>query len=237
MTKSSMIEIEKINKNFYVGTNFIFNKKNVINIHALKDINLIINKGDRVGIIGRNGSGKSTLCKIISGITYPTSGIVKINGKVSSVLEAGTGFEPELSGYDNIFIGGAILGMGRRSIKNKINEIIDFSEVGELIKIPLKKYSSGMIIKLAFSVASFLDGDIMILDEILAVADEKFRLKCIKKILHECLTYKKTLLLVSHDIRNIKQTCNKIIYLKKGKVIDYGESNKVIQKYYDEINQ
>lgn len=190
---------------------------------------------DRVGIIGRNGSGKSTLCKIISGITYPSEGIVKVKGKVSSVLEAGTGFEPELTGYENIFVGGAVLGMSRNKIIERINEIIKFSEIGEYINIPLKKYSSGMIIKLAFSVASFLDGEIVILDEILAVADEKFRKKCIQKIIKDCKENYKTLLLVSHDLRNIIETCNKVIYLKNGELVSFGNAKDTILEYEKEI--
>ena len=236
MNSEIALDIVNIYKNFDISSdNFFFKKKTLKKISALKNITLQIKKADRIGLIGRNGSGKSTLCKIISGITYPTSGIIKINGKVSSVLEAGTGFEPELTGYENIFIGGAILGMSRLKIEKKIDSIIKFSELEEYINVPLKKYSTGMIIKLAFAVVSFLDGDIIILDEILAVADEKFRKKCINKIIQECKKNNKTLLLVSHDLRNITQCCNKVLYLKNGEIAAFGNVKDTIMKYLKEI--
>ena len=234
MDNKTIIEVNNISKDYLVRTANVFSFRKRLKVSALKNLNFKIQEKDRVGIIGRNGSGKSTLCKIISGITYPNEGEVKIRGKISSVLEAGTGFDPELSGYENIIIGGAVLGMNRKSIMNKINSIIKFSELDEYIHMPLKKYSTGMSIKLAFAVASYLDGNVFILDEILAVADEKFRKKCIKKILDDCINYNKTLLLVSHDIRNIIGTCNKIIYLKKGKIFAYGEAKKIAQIYQEE---
>tara|TARA_Y100000389_G_C17404612_1_gene487338 strand:+ start:653 stop:1363 length:711 start_codon:yes stop_codon:yes gene_type:complete len=234
MDNKTIIEVNNISKDYLVSTANVFSFRKRIKVSALKNLNFKIQEKDRVGIIGRNGSGKSTLCKIISGITYPTEGEIKIRGKISSVLEAGTGFDPELSGYENIIIGGAVLGMNRKSIMNKIENIIKFSEIGEHINMPLKKYSTGMNIKLAFAVASFLDGNVFILDEILAVADEKFRKKCIKKILDDCINFNKTLLLVSHDIRNILGTCNKIIYLKKGEIIAYGEAEKIAKIYQEE---
>ena len=237
MNSEIALDIVNISKDFNLSSNNFFfrDKKSLTKISALKNITLQIKKSDRVGLIGRNGSGKSTLCKIISGITYPTSGIVQIKGKVSSVLEAGTGFEPELTGYENILIGGAILGMARQKIIKKIDSIIKFSELGDLINVPLKKYSTGMTIKLAFAIVSFLDGDIIILDEILAVADENFRKKCIQKIIQDCKETGKTLLLVSHDLRNIIEVCNKAIYLKNGELIEFGETKKIILKYEKEI--
>lgn len=237
MSSEIALDIVNIHKYFHLNSNNFFfrNKESLTKISALKNITLQIKKSDRVGIIGRNGSGKSTLCKIISGITYPTSGIIQIKGKVSSVLEAGAGFEPELTGYENILIGGAILGMARQKIIKKIDSIIKFSEIGNLINVPLKKYSTGMTIKLAFAIVSFLDGDIIILDEILAVADENFRKKCIKKIIQDCKETSKTLLLVSHDLRNITEACNKAIYLKNGELIEFGDTKKIISKYEKEI--
>ena len=232
MTKKIALEINDINKTFKFESNNVFYQKNsTLEIKSLKNISLTINQSDRIGIIGRNGSGKSTLCKIIAGITYPTSGTIKIKGKVSSVLEAGIGFEPELSGYENIFLGGAVLGMGRLNILKKVDEIINFSEIKNYINVPLKKYSTGMMIKLAFSVACFLDGDIIILDEVLAVADENFRKKCVKKIINDCQKDNKTLLLVSHDIRNIAEICNKVIYLKEGELINFGDVKEIIKQY------
>jgi len=231
MNDETIIEVNNITKDYLVRSANIFSFRKRLKISALKNMNFTIQKNDRVGIIGRNGSGKSTLCKIISGLTYPTKGHIKINGTISSVLEAGTGFDPELSGYENIFLGGAILGMNKTSIYRKVDEIIKFSEVGDYINMPLKKFSTGMNVKLAFAVASYLDGDIFILDEIFAVADEIFRKKCINKILEDCKNFNKTLLLVSHDIRNIVQTCNKIIYLRKGELIAYGDTKKILKMY------
>ena len=236
MSSKIVLDIVNISKDYNLkSNNFFFRDKNILKIPALKNITFQVMQSDRIGIIGRNGSGKSTLCKIISGITHPTDGIVKIKGKVSSVLEAGAGFEPELTGYENIFLGGAVLGMSRKMIVKKINDIIKFSEIEEYINIPLKKYSSGMIIKLAFAVASFLDGEIVILDEILAVADEKFRKKCIQKIIKDTKETKKTLLFVSHDLRNIIEACNKVVYLKNGKLLAFGEAKKIILRYEKEF--
>ena len=236
MTSNIILEASNIFKyyNLKAANSFFFNNHKALKIPALSNISFQVEKSERIGIIGSNGSGKTTLCKIISGVTFPTSGTVGINGKVSSVLEAGTGFDFELSGHENIFINGAILGMARKEIYKRVNEIVKFSEIEEYIYLPVKKYSSGMIIKLAFAIASFLDGEIVILDEILAVADEKFRQKCIKKIIRDCKEKNKTLFLVSHDIRNILETCTKVIYLKKGQLISFGETKSVISIYQNE---
>ena len=157
MDRKTIIEVNNISKDYLVRSTNFFSFKRRLKISALKNLNFKIQEKDRVGIIGRNGSGKGTLCKIISGITYPNEGEVKIRGKISSVLEAGTGFDPELSGYQNIIIGGAVLGMNRKSIMNKFESIIKFSEIGEYIHVPIKKYSTGMTIKLAFAVASSIN--------------------------------------------------------------------------------
>jgi len=236
MSSNIILESSNIFKYYNLrATNSFFNSnKNNLEIAALSNISFKVEKTERVGIIGSNGSGKTTLCKIISGVTFPSSGIIGINGKVSSVLEAGTGFDFELSGYENIFTNGAILGMARKEIYKRVDEIVKFSEIEEYINLPVKKYSSGMIIKLAFAIASFLDGEIIILDEILAVADEKFRQKCVEKIIRDCKQKSKTLFLVSHDIRNILETCTKAIYLKKGKLISFGETKSVISIYQNE---
>lgn len=236
MSLNIILEASNIYKyfNFKANISFFGNNRNTLQIEALSNISFQVEKSDRIGIIGSNGSGKTTLCKIISGVTFPSSGIIGINGKVSSVLEAGTGFDFELSGYENIFTNGAILGMSRKEIHKRIDEIVKFSEIEEYINLPVKKYSSGMIIKLAFAIASFLDGEIIILDEILAVADEKFRQKCVKKIIQDCKQKNKTLFFVSHDIRNILETCNKVIYLKKGKLISFGETKSIIPIYQNE---
>jgi lipopolysaccharide transport system ATP-binding protein len=242
MSNKVIIKIHNIYKNFQLGT---FNFKSLLQIkqfeknklEALKNINIEINRSDRIGIIGKNGSGKSTLLKIISGVTYPTKGNVEIYGKVSSALEAGTGFNPELTGYDNIFLNGAILGINYYLIKSKIDDIIKFSELGPYIDTPVKRYSTGMIIRLAFSIISYFDGDIMILDEILSVADEDFRIRCVNKIISDSKINNRTLLFVSHDIRNIQELCNKILYLKNGEVQFYGDVKDGIDLYNKDISK
>jgi lipopolysaccharide transport system ATP-binding protein len=242
MSNKVIIKIHNIYKDFQLGT---FNFKSLLQIkqfeknklEALKNINIEINRSDRIGIIGKNGSGKSTLLKIISGVTYPTKGNVEIYGKVSSALEAGTGFNPELTGYDNIFLNGAILGINYYLIKSKIDDIIKFSELGPYIDTPVKRYSTGMIIRLAFSIISYLDGDIMILDEILSVADEDFRIRCVNKIISDSKINNRTLLFVSHDIRNIQELCNKILYLKNGEVQFYGDVKDGIDLYNKDISK
>jgi lipopolysaccharide transport system ATP-binding protein len=242
MANDIIINIDSVYKSYQLG---VFNLKSLINkrefeknkIEALKNINLEICRSDRVGIIGKNASGKSTLLKIISGVTYPTKGNIEIYGKVSSALEAGAGFNPELTGYDNIFLNGAILGINYKLIKSKINDIINFSELQSFINTPVKRYSSGMIIRLAFAIISNLDGDIMILDEILSVADEDFRIKCVNKIIDDCKINNRTLLFVSHDIRNVQEVCNKIIYLKNGMVEFYGCIKDGIKQYNLDISK
>lgn len=184
---------------------------------ALKDLNFEIKQGDRVGIIGKNGAGKSTLLKILSRITAPTEGQVKIKGRVTSLLEVGTGFHGELTGRENIYLNGAILGMKRSEISKKIDEIIDFSEISQFIDTPVKRYSSGMYVRLAFAVASHLNNDILIADEVLAVGDASFHNKAIKKMNDLSLKEGKTVLFVSHNMIAIRQLCSKGFILTKGR--------------------
>jgi len=183
---------------------------------ALKDLTFDIKKGDRVGIIGRNGAGKSTLLKILSRITTPTEGCVKIRGRISSLLEVGTGFHAELTGRENIYLNGAILGMKKREIDRKLDEIIDFSGIEKHIDTPVKRYSSGMYVRLAFAVAAHLDSDILIADEVLAVGDAEFQKKAIGKMNDISTGQGRTVLFVSHNIAAIKSLCNKGIVLEKG---------------------
>ena len=185
---------------------------------ALKDLTFDINKGDRVGIIGRNGAGKSTLLKILSRITTPTEGSVKIRGKISSLLEVGTGFHAELTGRENIYLNGAILGMKKKEIDRKLDEIIDFSEIEKHIDTPVKRYSSGMYVRLAFAVAAHLDSDILIADEVLAVGDASFQKKAIGKMSDISTAHGRTVLFVSHNMAAIKSLCNKGLILAKGKL-------------------
>ncbi|MDD5394039.1 MAG: ABC transporter ATP-binding protein [Thiothrix sp.] len=197
---------------------------------ALKDISFDIQQGDRVGIIGRNGAGKSTLLKILSRITEPTSGRVKISGRVASLLEVGTGFHPELTGRENIYLNGAILGMSKAEIKRKFDEIVDFAEVEKFLDTPVKRYSSGMYVRLAFAVAANLEPEILIVDEVLAVGDVQFQKKCLGKM-NEVSNSGKTILLVSHNIQTILSLSNKVLLLAEGKVIEYGYAQQVVTTF------
>jgi lipopolysaccharide transport system ATP-binding protein len=232
MHHNTSIEIRNLSKKYDISSfNYktFFGKSNYID--ALSNISLDVQIGDRIGVVGLNGSGKSTLLKIISNVTYPTDGYVKIKGRVSSILEAGAGFQPDLTGVENIFISGAILGMNRSRISKKLSSIIEFSELKDFINAPIKKYSSGMQIKLAFSISSYLDGDIFILDEVLAFADDRFKKKCFQRIMSRSINEKKTIIIVSHDIKHIASLCNKIIYLENGNLKMFGDTNKILEEY------
>lgn len=198
---------------------------------ALNGVSFEIKKGEAVGIIGHNGAGKSTLLKLITRVTAPTSGYIGLNGRVASMLEVGTGFHPELTGRENIYMNGAILGMSRKEIDEKIEQIIDFSEVRQFIDTPVKRYSSGMYVKLAFSVAAHLDSEIVIMDEVLAVGDMAFQKKCLDKMRDAATTEGKTVLYVSHNMNTIRQLCDRVIVLEKGSVIFDGGVNEGINQY------
>lgn len=191
---------------------------------ALKDINFEINQGDKVGIIGRNGAGKSTLLKILSRITEPTSGKIHINGRIASLLEVGTGFHPELTGRENIFLNGAILGMSRVEIKAKFDEIVAFAEIEKFLDTPVKRYSSGMYVRLAFAVAAHLEPEILVIDEVLAVGDVEFQKKCLGKM-GEVSKEGRTILFVSHNMSAIEQLCNHAVLINNGILIQ--KSNDV----------
>jgi lipopolysaccharide transport system ATP-binding protein len=201
---------------------------------ALKDISFEIEAGDRVGIIGRNGAGKSTLLKILSRITKPTSGRAVINGRVASLLEVGTGFHPELTGRENIFMNGALLGMTRSEIKRKFDEIVDFAEVEKFIDTPVKRYSSGMYVRLAFAVAAHLEPEILIIDEVLAVGDAQFQKKCLGKMEDVSKGQGRTVLFVSHSMAAIQQLCTKGIILRKGTVGYSGIASDAVNRYIGE---
>jgi lipopolysaccharide transport system ATP-binding protein len=202
---------------------------------ALKDINLEINQGDRVGIIGRNGAGKSTLLKILSRITEPTTGSIMLKGRVASLLEVGTGFHPELSGRENIFLNGAILGMAKKEIKRKFDEIVAFAEVEKFLDTPVKRYSSGMYVRLAFAVAAHLEPEILIVDEVLAVGDAQFQEKCIGKM-GEVTKDGKTLIFVSHNMGMISELCDRAMVLDKGHMMNEGTTHSIIKYYLEEAS-
>lgn len=197
---------------------------------ALKDLNFNIEQGDRVGIIGRNGAGKSTVLKILSRITEPTTGRIHISGRVASLLEVGTGFHPELTGRENIFLNGAILGMSNAEIKHKFDEIVAFAEIERFLDTPVKRYSSGMHVRLAFAVAAHLEPDILIVDEVLAVGDGQFQKKCIGK-LEEVSTEGRTVLFVSHNMESVTRLCAKGMLLDAGHLVASGSINEVVRRY------
>ncbi len=197
---------------------------------ALKDVSFDIKQGDRVGIIGRNGAGKSTLLKILSRITEPTSGKISIKGRVASLLEVGTGFHPELTGRENIYLNGAILGMSKAEIKSKFDEIVAFAEVEKFLDTPVKRYSSGMYVRLAFAVAAHLEPEVLIVDEVLAVGDAQFQKKCLGKM-QEVGQEGRTVLFVSHNMVALKSLCEKAVWLNAGSVVENGRAEDVVSNY------
>jgi lipopolysaccharide transport system ATP-binding protein len=255
---SSIIEVENISKQFIIGhetneryttlrdeiskrTKKIFSfssKESNLGLQlskeiffALKDINFRIQQGDRLGIIGRNGAGKSTLLKILSRITEPSSGRITIRGRVASLLEVGTGFHPELSGRENIFLNGAILGMSRTEIRRKFDEIVAFADIEKFLDTPVKRYSSGMYVRLAFAVAAYLEPEILIVDEVLAVGDVEFQKKCIGKMEDVSRNEGRTVLFVSHNMEALSRLCKTALLLEKGEMIAYSDTESIISKY------
>ncbi|WPU98338.1 ABC transporter ATP-binding protein [Mucilaginibacter sp. cycad4] len=200
-------------------------------VWSLNDINFEIEQGDAVGIIGRNGAGKSTLLKILSRVTSPTTGSVKLRGRIASLLEVGTGFHPELSGRENIYLNGAILGMRKAEIKRKFDEIVNFSGVERYIDTPVKRYSSGMYVRLAFAVAAHLESEILIVDEVLAVGDAEFQKKCLGKIGEVSSGEGRTVLFVSHNMAAVQKLCNNAILLHNGTINSIGRSADIISSY------
>lgn len=199
-------------------------------VWAIKDISFKINQGEVVGIIGKNGAGKSTLLKILSRVTLPTEGAVKVKGRIASLLEVGTGFHPELSGRDNIYLNGAILGMTRAEIRSKFDEIVAFSGVERYIDTPVKRYSSGMYVRLAFAVAAHLEPEILIVDEVLAVGDIEFQRKCLGKM-NDVSRSGRTVLFVSHNMSSIMELCTRGVFLKQGQLVDDGPIEKIVSAY------
>jgi lipopolysaccharide transport system ATP-binding protein len=200
---------------------------------ALRDVSFDVNQGDVVGIIGRNGAGKSTLLKLLSRITEPTTGRIRIRGRVASLLEVGTGFHPELTGRENIYLNGAILGMSRKEITAKFDEIVDFAEVEEFLETPVKRYSSGMYVRLAFAVAANLDPEVLIVDEVLAVGDSQFQRKCLGKMKDFSTSEGRTVLFVSHSMASVRALCTSALWLDHGQVRLRGSSLDVIRAYLE----
>ncbi len=205
-------------------------------VWSLRDINFNVNQGEVLGVIGKNGAGKSTLLKILSKITAPTTGSIKMQGRVASLLEVGTGFHPELTGRENVFLNGAILGMTKKEIKSKFDEIVDFSGVEKYIDTPVKRYSSGMYVRLAFAVAAHLEPEILIVDEVLAVGDAEFQKKCLGKMKDVSMNDGRTILFVSHNMQAISELTDNSLYLENGMVKEYGITKQIVSKYLN-INQ
>ena len=200
-------------------------------VWSLRDINFEIEKGDAVGIIGRNGAGKSTLLKLLSRVTKPTTGHFEVNGRIASLLEVGTGFNPEMTGRENIFLNGAILGMRRHEIKRKFDEIVDFAGVERYIDTPVKRYSSGMYVRLAFAVAAHLESEILIVDEVLAVGDAEFQKRCLGKMGDVSKGEGRTVLFVSHNMTAVETLCTTAISMDQGRIFDIGETSQIVKNY------
>ena len=223
----------KEDPNLMIGEK-VFNKNE--RFLALDDLSFDIRKGETVGIIGRNGAGKSTILKLICRVTTPTKGNIYLNGRITSMLEVGTGFHPELTGRENIYLNGAILGMSKAEISKKFDEIVEFSEVGQFIDTPVKRYSSGMKVKLAFAVASHLDSEIMIMDEVLAVGDVAFQNKCIERMKKVAEEEGRTVIYVSHNMVTVKSLCSRCIVLSHGHLAFEGETEEAIAMYMQDKN-
>lgn len=232
------ISVKNLTKNYRIfdspGQSFlyhVFKTKQGRDFTALNDVSFEVHKGESFGIIGRNGSGKSTLLQILAGILKESSGSVEVNGKVAALLELGSGFDPESTGYENIYMNAAILGVSKESIDKKIQEIIDFADIGDFIGQPVKTYSSGMFVRLAFAVAINVDAEVLLIDEALAVGDVFFRQKCYDK-LNELKEKGITIILVSHGMNEVEQFCDRALLLSKGKPIEIGDSRDVVKHYY-----
>ena len=201
---------------------------------ALKDVSLDVKQGEVIGIIGRNGAGKSTLLKIITRITAPTAGSIKLKGRVASLLEVGTGFHPELTGRENVFLNGAILGMNKKEIAARMDEIIDFAGVEKFIDTPVKRYSSGMYVRLAFAVAAHLEPDVLLVDEVLAVGDAEFQKKCIGKM-QDVSKRGRTVFFVSHNMLSVQQLCSRVVWMERGQIREDGETETTVSKYLADL--
>jgi lipopolysaccharide transport system ATP-binding protein len=200
-------------------------------VWALKDVNFSVEQGEVLGVIGRNGAGKSTLLRILSRVTSPSSGRVRLKGRIASLLEVGTGFHPELTGRENIFLNGAILGMRRNEIARKLDEIVDFSGCAAYLDTPVKRYSSGMTVRMAFAVAAFLEAEILVIDEVLAVGDAEFQKKCLGKM-GDVASLGRTLLFVSHNMATIQRLCGRVVLLENGTLAASGAPDEMVQRYF-----
>ena len=239
-----MIELKNVSMKFNLGIEkdfsvkqafinfFSFKKKKKKEFFwALKDVSFSVKKGEVVGLIGSNGAGKSTLLKVVSGVMKPTTGEVIVNGVISPMIELGAGFDPELTARENIYLNGAILGYSKSFLDEKFDEIVEFSELKDFLEVPIKNFSSGMIAKLAFSIATIVNPEILIVDEILSVGDIRFQEKSKKKMM-SMISGGTTVLYVSHSLESIRKLCNKVIWIEHGKIVMIGNTDQVCDKYY-----
>ena len=239
MKKDITVEFKNVTKKYNLTQyskkgiiNLLLNKKNTKKKIVLENISFQISKGESVAILGKNGMGKSTIIKLLSGISYPTEGEIITKGKISSILELNAGFETDFTGRENIYFNASIFGLTAAEIDNRVQDIIDFSELGEFIEAPVRTYSSGMYMRLAFSVAINVDADILLIDEILAVGDQHFQDKCYKK-LHELKESGKTIVIVSHSLGAVEKLCDRAVWLHEGKIREDGPCKEVIKKYLE----
>lgn len=230
--KWAKIRGKDLNEYYKIGDNNRNSNENIEYVWALQNISFNVKKGEVLGIIGKNGAGKSTLLKILSKVTAPTEGEIRVDGRIASLLEVGTGFHPELTGKENIFLNGAILGMSKTEIRSKIDEIIDFSGIGTYINTPVKRYSSGMYVRLAFAVAAHLEPEILIVDEVLAVGDAEFQKKCLGKM-KAVAGEGRTILFVSHNLDAVRTLCDRVLLIKDGKAECIGPTDEIIDRYSD----
>ena len=240
-TNKYAIKVKNLTKQFKINSDkprtlkekILFSNRNKVEKHTvLRDITLNIEKGETVALIGTNGSGKSTLLKLMTKIIYPTTGTITTYGKLTSLLELGAGFHPDFTGRENIYFNAAIFGLTKQEIERRIDEIIEFSELGEFIDNPVRTYSSGMYMRLAFSIAINVDAEILLIDEILAVGDQHFQDKCFNK-LEELKKSDKTIVIVTHSLEQVKRLCTRAIWIKDGEIELDGDPNKVVDKYLE----
>lgn len=239
MDNNIAIKVEHLSKIYKIFNNPVDRLKETLNpfhkryskdFYALNDVSFEVKKGEIIGIIGKNGAGKSTLLKILTGVVMPSSGDVKVNGRIASLLELGAGFNPEMTGIENIYLNGTVMGYSKKEMDNRLEDIVHFADIGDFIKQPVKMYSSGMFARLAFSVNAFVEPDILIVDEALSVGDNLFQIKCMNKM-SQLMKDGTTILLVSHDVNAIRRFCTRVIWMMNGKLKANGAVNKIIDKY------
>ena len=241
MREETMIEVKNVSMVFNLATERVDTLKEYVlklakhqlmvqKFYALRDINLEIERGEAVALIGVNGSGKSTLLKVIAGVLHPTTGSVQVHGSIAPMIELGAGFDPELTARENIFLNGAVLGHGRKFMEAHFQSIVDFAELWDFVDVPVKNFSSGMVARLGFAIATEIKADVLIVDEVLSVGDFRFQEKC-KKRMEEMMSGGTTLLFVSHSTEQVRQLCKKAVWLKKGNIAMFGDVNSVCDAY------